>query len=63
MKEAKTKGINTENDLASLSFGVEIIGQKNPELYEELLNILLLDHSDPSGKKNIIWASGSRGDQ
>ena len=63
LKEAKTKGINTENDLASFSFGMEIIRQKDPELYEELLKILLLDHSDPSGKKNIIWASGSRGDQ
>lgn len=63
LKEAKTKGINTENDSASFSFGMEIIRQKDPELYEELLKILLLDHSDPSGKKNIIWASGSRGDQ
>ena len=63
LKETKTKGINTENDLASFSFGMEIIRQKDPELYEGLLKILLLDHSDPSGKKNIIWASGSQGDQ
>lgn len=63
LKEAKTKGISTENDLASFSFGMEIVRQKDPELYEELLKILLLDHSDPSRKKNIIWASGFRGDQ